>query len=528
MVGRHHNMAAERLAYFKNNVSSEEDNDFDPSIHYYNTYGGSFSSAVGGGNSLGNSGNDDYSVARSQPPTMLPQSSGDFIEGLNGGGNGITGGSSVHVGGHIVGGGQGMHSGHVMGGMLTEVYSNESTPFGAEDFPALGGAPGSGRGSLGGSFGGLGQDSAGAGVQQSQNTDFASIMSEDAFPALPGSSGAQSSGTGSAGSGNGTADGTVGRGTGVNVVLDSFQQNSGGNSGTLVDAQKTNGSSSSALEIGNPMELREPLQRQYGLLGLLSVIQMVDPDRNVLALGSDLTTLGLNLNSSKSLYSSFSSPWVEGPSTAEPQFNIPSCYYMPTPPPLKHAHLQKFQLETLFHIFYAMPKDILQAYAAQELYHRDWRYHAELKLWFRRATPQDLPHVHADRAQNQFVFFDINSWENRLFSGIAQVRISASMLFSEQFINSLFCSPHVSLGRLRGADERGRHSCAAAATSPVIEALRIVFRGVGNEVDVGDIPSNQAIRRATSWRLRLQPRPDPARAVSRSAELTSRHLGGSS
>jgi hypothetical protein len=38
---------------------------------------------------------------------------------------------------------------------------------------------------------------------------------------------------------------------------------------------------------------------QYGLLGLLGVIRMVDADVNTLALGSDLTTLGLNLNSSK-------------------------------------------------------------------------------------------------------------------------------------------------------------------------------------------------------------------------------------
>lgn len=34
---------------------------------------------------------------------------------------------------------------------------------------------------------------------------------------------------------------------------------------------------------------------------------------------------------------------------------------MQTTPPLKHAHLQKFQLETLFHMFYSMPKDLLQA-----------------------------------------------------------------------------------------------------------------------------------------------------------------------
>lgn len=35
----------------------------------------------------------------------------------------------------------------------------------------------------------------------------------------------------------------------------------------------------------------------YGLLGLLDVIRMTDPDANALSLGTDLTTLGLDLNS---------------------------------------------------------------------------------------------------------------------------------------------------------------------------------------------------------------------------------------
>ena len=36
---------------------------------------------------------------------------------------------------------------------------------------------------------------------------------------------------------------------------------------------------------------------RYGLLALLGVIRMSDPDLTTLAIGSDLTTLGLNLNS---------------------------------------------------------------------------------------------------------------------------------------------------------------------------------------------------------------------------------------
>lgn len=152
-------------------------------------------------------------------------------------------------------------------------------------------------------------------------------------------------------------------------------------------------------------------QTKFGLLGLLDVIRMTNADLNTLALGSDLTTLGLNLNSSECLYSTFASPWAEAPTMREPQFSLPMCYYM-QPPPLKTSHLSKFQLETLFYIFYAMPKDVLQAYSAQELYNREWQYHQDMKLWFKRGSASDGLSV----STNQYIFFDINSWECRLFS----------------------------------------------------------------------------------------------------------------
>ncbi|KAL7454117.1 hypothetical protein ACHAWC_005751 [Mediolabrus comicus] len=155
----------------------------------------------------------------------------------------------------------------------------------------------------------------------------------------------------------------------------------------------------------------------FGLLGLLSVIRMTDADRNRLALGSDLTVLGLNLNSNDNLYSTFGGPFSDKPATREPHYQLPMCYYM-QPPALKTGHLSKFQLETLFYIFYALPKDVLQAYAAQELYTRDWRYHVESKVWFKQATPSDVPNGNV--AAGQYIYFDINTWERRLYGNVNQ------------------------------------------------------------------------------------------------------------
>lgn len=167
------------------------------------------------------------------------------------------------------------------------------------------------------------------------------------------------------------------------------------------------------------------LSGDFGLLGLLAVIRMTDADRNALALGSDLTSLGLNLNSSDQLYSTFASPWSESPTNREPQYQLPMCYYM-QPPALKTGHLSKFQLETLFYIFYALPRDVLQAYAAQELYSREWKYHVDLKLWFKRASSADG--VSNSGGGVQFIYFDINSWERRLFNGNMNQNITSGLL----------------------------------------------------------------------------------------------------
>ncbi len=44
--------------------------------------------------------------------------------------------------------------------------------------------------------------------------------------------------------------------------------------------------------------------------------------------------------------------------------------------------VSKFSLETLFYVFYQLVDDIMQAYAAEELYNRGWKYHVERERWF--------------------------------------------------------------------------------------------------------------------------------------------------
>lgn len=147
----------------------------------------------------------------------------------------------------------------------------------------------------------------------------------------------------------------------------------------------------------------------YGLLGLLNVIRMTDPDVNTLALGTDLTSLGLNLNSPEILYSSFVSPWAESirKDTLPPIFTAPP---RATLPPLA-SRFASLPEETLFYIFYTMPLDALQQHAANALYGREWRYHKDLRVWVHRPGPEASRTTGVERGV--FTYFDTAQWKKQ-------------------------------------------------------------------------------------------------------------------
>ncbi|KAL1918189.1 uncharacterized protein VTP21DRAFT_3455 [Calcarisporiella thermophila] len=154
--------------------------------------------------------------------------------------------------------------------------------------------------------------------------------------------------------------------------------------------------------------------KQFGAQGLLSLIRITDPDMSALTVGCDLTNLGLQLNSSEPLYSGFVVPWADKQNVnslqIEPLYSLPSCYNVQTPPPA-HTKMASFSDETLFYIFYSMPRDMLQEAAAQELYNRNWRYHKDLRLWLTRKQGQE-PYVKTQAFERGlFIFFDPATWE---------------------------------------------------------------------------------------------------------------------
>lgn len=149
---------------------------------------------------------------------------------------------------------------------------------------------------------------------------------------------------------------------------------------------------------------------------------MTDADLTTLALGTDLTSLGLALNSPEPVHRTFASPWADAPGRPDPPSLSassrlgggpvsPPCY-LHVPPPIAPGHFARFALETLFYCFYAMPGDEAQLFAADELSRRGWTFHKEYRVWVARAPGAAEPSAKtATSERGSYLVFDAASWE---------------------------------------------------------------------------------------------------------------------
>ncbi|KAJ5422304.1 hypothetical protein N7491_010749 [Penicillium cf. griseofulvum] len=162
-----------------------------------------------------------------------------------------------------------------------------------------------------------------------------------------------------------------------------------------------------------PLAQMSELDR-FGLAGLLRMIHSESPDVASLAVGQDLMTLGLDLNQAEPLHTSFASPFVSSMSAVplEQDFSLPGCYNVANIQPLQ-SRIPGFSDETLFFIFYSMPRDIMQELVAEELMGRKWRYHKLERCWLTRDETYPGP-VDVERGVTErgvYLLWDSSAWK---------------------------------------------------------------------------------------------------------------------
>ena len=243
-------------------------------------------------------------------------------------------------------------------------------------------------------------------VKQPTNEASEFTMSSEDFPALPGtqnqdgpSPGGSVSGEkglpGVIGSEISGLDSSAGRGTAVEKATKRGIQ-------TSPDGKVTNVPASMVKD-------------QFGMVGLLTFIRAAETDPNLvsLALGQDLTALGLNLNSPDNLYPTFGGPWADTP--CRPQdidFHVPPEYLVNASireklPPIRP---NRYKDDLLFYLFYTNPGDVLQIAAAAELYNREWRYHMEEKVWITQAPGMQVQEKTSTYERGTYYYFDPQNW----------------------------------------------------------------------------------------------------------------------
>uniref|UniRef100_A0A3B4A4K9 CCR4-NOT transcription complex subunit 2 n=1 Tax=Periophthalmus magnuspinnatus TaxID=409849 RepID=A0A3B4A4K9_9GOBI len=153
---------------------------------------------------------------------------------------------------------------------------------------------------------------------------------------------------------------------------------------------------------------------QFGMIGLLTFIRAAETDPGMvhLALGSDLTTLGLNLNS-PNLYPKFASPWASAPCRPQDIFHVPSEYltniHIRDKLQLAAIKLARYGEDLLFYLYYMNGGDLLQLLAAVE-FNRDWRYHKEERVWITRAPGMEPTLKTNTYERGTYYFFDCLNW----------------------------------------------------------------------------------------------------------------------
>lgn len=281
----------------------------------------------------------------------------------------------------------------------------------------------------------------------SEQTEFQ--MSSEDFPALPGTSenvnvaGAVGSGVvsqqhqsvssviGSAGGGhhqmggmmdsNSLMSGDNKNSIGSNLCMDMMQSETVTGGHQMGSAHMSSGGVSEKAKRGvqtspNGLVTNIPptmVNNQFGMIGLLTFIRAAESDPNLvsLAMGQDLTALGLNLNSMENLYQSFGGPFSDSP--ARPQdidFPVPSEYLINVAirDKLAQMKMKQYKDDLLFFLFYTNCGDVMQLAAATELYNRDWRYHVEEKIWLMRVPGNYDKSGSIERGT--YFYFDATNW----------------------------------------------------------------------------------------------------------------------
>ena len=156
---------------------------------------------------------------------------------------------------------------------------------------------------------------------------------------------------------------------------------------------------------------------KWGLKGFLALTEGPSMTVRSFMKGQDLAANGLNMKSDQALLPTYAGPFAAPNShplrPLDADYMIPDCYTVKKVAPL-HSRINSFSDETLFYIFYSMPRDFMQVLVGQELMERKWRYHMREQMWMMRDESAGTHTTYSDdrsAEQGYYIWWDKNVWK---------------------------------------------------------------------------------------------------------------------
>ncbi|KAI2798641.1 CCR4-NOT transcription complex subunit 2 [Blomia tropicalis] len=192
---------------------------------------------------------------------------------------------------------------------------------------------------------------------------------------------------------------------------------SASNSGSTSNSRTSVGDKKSSVQItkdGNITNIPPGmLTDQFGMAGLVSLLQSTESSTNLfsLAIGYDITTINLNLNSKDRIYHNYPGPWNDKQlKPFEIDYPVPPEYLVHHNVRDKIADIKTnlYSEDLLFFLFYFFAGEQMQMLATNELYSRDWRFHKDEGIWLRRQGSPLEKNNNYERGT--YIYFDPHNW----------------------------------------------------------------------------------------------------------------------
>lgn len=191
-----------------------------------------------------------------------------------------------------------------------------------------------------------------------------------------------------------------------------------------------------------------------------------------------------------------------------PDFTLPQAYTVTNVPPLQ-TKIGNFSDDTLFMIFYQLPRDEAQHWAADELfvialssgtlsaddgirYRRDWRWHKVRKQWMMKCRDAQDPIVSADRTQERgfYIFWDLNQWQQDRVRPCHRIKALLTIA------TDLFCYRKNSSSATKTCTIQSRSRRSRKPSRPIGNAI-----GINGEMGAA-VAASVVCGRVNGWRLR--------------------------